>query len=280
MSQQYLRNVSVRCTDKNGLQKAFNGLRVTFEITKSEDSSANKANIKVYNLNKNSRSFVEDQQLTVELLVGYKGTRGTETLAQLFIGNMGEKGIGRTYSERMGQEWVTTFEVGDGEKQLNESHVELSFDKGVPFPAIISQVVQSFGLPLGSVQPVGEGIAANGFTASGRAKDVMDKLASRFGFNWSIQNNSVQITREGVPTPETAVVLSPQTGLIGNVTKREKGIELRALLNPQIVPGRILSVINSAQVTAGFFKTTSAKYVGDNYGEDWTVSVEAIPALG
>ena len=276
MGQQYLRSAILRLENSTFQVLILENLRVSFEIVKDESSTVNKAKIQVFNLNQNSRTFLEDEELKVQLEVGYETTIGESSNEILFIGNLGKKGKGRTWSERMGQEWVTNIECGDGEKQVAETNAQVSFDKGVPFTAIISQVAQSFGLPIGNVQPVGEGIALNGFSADGKAAKILDKLAKRFNFNWSIQNNAVQITREGIPTPEVGVVLTPQTGLVGNVTKREEGIQCKALLNPQISPGRLLTIAGSAQVTAGVYKVTKATYRGDTFGAAWNTEIEAI----
>lgn len=281
MSVQYLRRAKLTVANKVGQGFDFEGLRVSGKIVKSNESNANTAEISIYNLSDNSRFFFEEENLFISLDLGYAGIddlegNSTGSIENVFKGNI-SKDQGKTSSFRDGSEWVTKIEAGDGEKELQTSHTEISFGKGTPFTAIINQLLQTFGLAKGSQAVVGEGIARNGFSASGKSKDILDRLAERFGFTWSVQSGALQVTRNNIPTPEVATVVSPTTGLISSVIKREKGVEFTTLLNPQILPGRAVNIIQTATIASGFFKVTRVVMDFDTHGPNWTSQVEALP---
>ena len=283
MSEQFLRKIKL-VAESSVDRKVFEGLRVRFRIEKSSESTSNKSKIEIYNLSETSRTFFESDEIKASLFVGYLGakkdqvTKSLETFGEsglIFSGTVSKNEQGKTISRRQGSEWITTLELGDGEKQLAESKVDLAFNPGTSMQAIISQVVASFGLPIGPQESGASGVAEFGMSLSGKAKDVLDGLARRFGFEWSVQNDAVQITKNDAVTPETAVIVSPETGLVENVMKTESGLEARMLLNPELTPGRAIKVEGTAQVSDGLFKCTKVVHEGDNYGPEWSSHLEA-----
>jgi hypothetical protein len=72
-----------------GLARTLEGLRVSFEIEKTSESTSNKAKIMIYNLNEDNRAFFESESLSVILSAGYKGIYGTSPIVQqLFSGDI------------------------------------------------------------------------------------------------------------------------------------------------------------------------------------------------
>jgi hypothetical protein len=273
MTQQFLRVAQLKAFAPiftgQGLGRDYTGLRVKFKIEKNIRSEANKATIKVFNMNEYSRTFLESEGTQIELSAGYPGE-----IKQIFIGD-----ITKATSMKKSPDWITTLECGDGETKLRESHLEKSWGPGTPFLAIFQQGIRALGLDIGpQVFPI-TAITSNGFSFSGKAKDMLDVLAKRFGLEWSVQNGAVQVTQDGQPTPETAVMISPVSGLIGNVVKQEKFIEFKNLLNPEIQPGRLISIVRAAQIE-GFFKCRRVVFDGDTHDGPWFSHVEAEPRGG
>jgi len=52
-------------------------------------------------------------------------------------------------------------------------------------------------------------------------------------------------------------------------TRRRRGVQFKALLNPLIVPGAIVK-LESDNIT-GFYRVNAARFAGDYRGNDWTV---------
>lgn len=266
MAQLYLRSGELIIKPKIGIQKKFANLRINFNIEKTSESYSNKAAIKIYNLSKDSRTFVEQKDAKMILQVGY-----SPFLEQVYIGD-----IRKSKSERQGPDWVTTLEGGDGEEALENTTVDKSYKPNTSFKAIIVDLLQSLGLPIGSQDPTvgATDIALNGFSVSGKTKDAIDDLAAKYDFEWSVQDGNVILVKKAAATFDQAVLLTSTTGLIQNVQKREDGgIEFRALIQPALRPGRLVS-IKSDDVT-GFFKCRKVTIEGDTHEGGWECHCEA-----
>lgn len=262
-TRQYLRVAELRAYDKLGIGRDYTGLRVQFKIEKTNESRSNKAVIKVFNLNPDSRTFLEGDDMRLELKAGYPGA--------LEIVAAGD--ITKAVSIRKHPDWITEIELKDGGKALKENHVDFSFKAGTPYQAILTAALEGLGVTQGPSSFALSEIAIGGFSFSGTAKELLDKLARRFGLEWSVQNEAVQIGTEGTPLPALAPLVTSQTGLIGNVIKREKGIEFKTLLNGEIIPKHPVTV--NSQDIAGEFEVRKVTIDGDTHGGPWYSMVEA-----
>jgi len=74
----------------------------------------------------------------------------------------------------------------------------------------------------------------------------------------------------------TAVLLTPETGLVGSPTPAADGrVSAVTLLQPDLVPGRQVE-FRTEHVT-GHYVCETAAYVGETAGQDWYVQFEAMP---
>ncbi len=264
-TEQYLRIGNLKVFNKIGLGRDYTGLRVKFVVERTSESTANVAKINIFNLNPQSRTFLEGEDMSIQLEAGYPGA--IEIIAS---GN-----ITKAISVQKHPDWITTIESGDGQKELRNNHLDLSFSPGTPFQAILTQAVSLLGVAQGPSAFAVPDIAVGGFSFSVTAKELIDKLSKRFGLEWSIQNGAVQISTDGVPVPGLAILISSTTGLIGNVVKRDKNIEFMNLLNGELIPGRLCS-IRSLSMT-GAFKIRKTVFDGDTHDGPWFAKVEAEP---
>lgn len=272
-TQQFLRLAKVSAFTKQGKGKDFTGLRCKFNIDKTSESTPNAAKIDIFNLSLDSRTFLEGKEMRLVVEAGYSS--GTEIIAS------GD--ITKASSKLNHPDWITSIELGDGQVAMQEKHVDLSWSPGTPFQAIFSQAISALGVTAGPSLFGLSHIATGGFSFSGTAKGLLDKLSKRFGLEWSVQDGAVQVSEKGKPVPGSAVLISSTTGLLGNVVKtvtngidkKIDGIEFSALLNGQIKPGRLISV-NSGTIT-GFYKVRKVTFDGDTHDGPWFSIVEAEP---
>lgn len=250
-------------------------LRVSFKVEKSLESDANSAEVTVYNLRENTRGLLSQANIETVLEAGYVGDRHV-----IFRGKLD---YGATV--RNGPDWVSTFESTDGGKELRESRINVSF-KSVSVQEAMRQAANALGLDLGNLESkiAGGNVRgalqqlANGLVLSGPARGQFDKLTRSFGFRWSIQNEEIVLLKEGddVLDPNQAIVLNPDTGLVGSPQAGDKGIvSARALLVPQLQPGRKVRI--EAALVDGFFRVERSVFTGDTWGPDWFVDIEAAP---
>lgn len=248
----------------------FSGLRISFEIDKNSESHPNTTKVSIYNLSLENRTKLESTGIVMGLDVGYAGLGDFDPIvSQIFIGD-----VKRVKSERKGCDLITTLEAGDNEVALRETTIDQSFGDQTPLSTVIGAVAETFKVAIGYMAPGLAGVYQNGITLSGLASDNLDVLTKKAGLEWSVTDGELFILDPKQPTPETAVVVSPQTGLLGIPSKREQGIEFTALINPEIKPGRAIAL--SSGPISGVFRARTCKYQGDTHSGQWTVTVEAV----
>lgn len=248
------------------LARKYTQLKVEFEIDKNSESTPNKSKISIYNLNRDSRISYERKGLQILVKAGYVGL-----LETLFIGD-----VALTKSERKQADIITTFECGDGEKQLYQAHFEKSYPAGVTYSQIVKDIAIALNLPIGPIIGIENKTFSKGVSFSRSCRSALDTIVKNQGLEWSIQNNALQIIPRNAHNGETAIVISKQTGMIGVPTQGNGFVQFVSLLNPQMVPGRPVQIVSEDKHFNGFYKIRRAKFDGDSHGEKWFVTCEAV----
>lgn len=250
------------------------GLRVTFAIQKNLRKEPNTSTVTIYNLSKDSRSKVQDQDLEVTLDAGYVDNRHL-----IFAGQL-------DYSShvKQGTDWVTTMQSGDGSKVYQTARINESIKGPASLSAVVQKAANALGINIGNaLTKISKGSLrgnlsewVNGVVLQGKAEKQLDKILRSAGYSWSIQDGQLQLLGPEETLEEQAAVLRPGTGLIGSPEPGDKGvIRARSLLQPRLLPGRKVK-IESATVN-GFFKILKTNFVGDTRGQDWYSDIEGRP---
>lgn len=278
MAQLWNREIGLSFGNKGSLETKITDLRISFVIGATSERNANTSKIKVYNLNERSRAILEQDEemqalkgeLTAILEAGYTGT-GLEVL---YKGKIDKSQFGR-----VGPDWVTTLFVKDGNTATTKTHFEKSYEGPIDTLEIIKQVIQKLedeaGIIVKSLKNLSSDIIQNGYSANGLVSKILDDLIGKQGLEWNVQNGELQIIAPDSSDDE-AIVLTPETGLIGSPVRRETGIEFRALLQPKIKPGRVVE-ITSRNFKKALFRIRQAQFKGDTHGTPWFVTAIAVP---
>ena len=273
MDRLWQRYIAVTIGTKGGGEAVkFDGLRIVFQVEKTSESTANTAKISVYNLGGRGRALAEKEKTIVILEVGYGG--GIE---QLFYGD-----ITRAYISRQGADWVTTMECGDGSEALRSAHIDKSYAPGTDLKQVINDVAQGLvdrgKVVMGSLLGIESEKAQGGISLSGRNKTILDELTAKQGLEWSVQDNVLQILPKDQDSGLQAVLLTPETGLVGSPVKREVdgglGVEFKALIQPRLTPGRMVR-IESREVD-GDYKLVEVKFAGDTHADAFYAAGKAV----
>lgn len=238
------------------------GFRIGFKVEKDASSTVNKAEIRIYNLTSTSRGLAENPKNIIELFAGY----GKEPKL-LFRGNPS-----RVISSVGGPDSVTTFEVGDGLKAFQDARVDVSFKKGTPVNDVFQTLTNAMGLAKGEQKEIPPKAFPGGLSLSGPVRDHMNYLTGKLDLEWSIQNGAVQILPKGKSTSQAAFLLSSETGLIGSPNKKDKGLEVVSLLQPEINPGRIVEI--KSKFVNGQFRVEKVSHEGDTADTAWFTRIE------
>lgn len=273
-------------------------LDVRFKITRTLRSKPNTAEVTIYNLNERTRGEIAEapKNATIQIKAGYRGRPAPSAALAAVDAAIGSGGAepdpaGVIYlgdvrlarSEYLPPDWETYVESGDGERSARTARTNRSFRAGTSVQTVFKQIAKDLQVSLGnaakraiesgSLEEAGQEFL-NGVTVSGNAHRELAALAASAGLEFSVQNGEIQLLERGKPLQDVSVVLSPDTGLIGSPSIGDKGIvNIRALLNPDIVPGRQIEV--ESRSISGRMRVERCDYSGDTRGNDWYVDMEA-----
>lgn len=258
-------------------------LRMIFKVEKNVESEPNTLDLAIYNLAAPRRALVQQKHLKVRLLAGYEGASGP---AELFSG-----GARQVYSKREGPDWVTRILCGDGEDEYRNTFFSGSFRAGTRLSDAaknIAETLRRAGLGLGNLPAQVGGYVGpvstfeKGVSVHGRAYVELQKVLKTMGFQMSVQDGQLQVLRETEAAPSTAVVLGPDSGLIGSPehgTPEEKGgpslVKARSLVQPRFRAGG--PVILEAASFKGQYRVQKLRHTGDTAGGEWYSDIEARP---
>ncbi len=261
------------------------GFRIAFGLSKDQQGKPNKAKITLYNLSQASRNFLEDEKLIVFLKAGYVGRIST-----IFFGDLSER-----ETSRQGPDIITILDCADQEKILQTANVQIGLGAGATNIQAFEAAESAMGLTIPSRQKALITVKqfVNGFSFTGTAQKLMEKLVKEIGFTFSVQDGEIQILGENSNDEQEAVLVTPDTGLIGFPTKTQRGAKFKALLNPEIRVGRAIALeskqfqgalgasadVKASQSLIGSGLEVTAKKVtmnGDSQDGAWETIVEGV----
>ncbi len=243
-----------------------------FKVKKTLKPEPNTAEVRVFNLNPDHRSALEHiKTASVMIEAGYE-----QGLSVLFLGDL------RTaISVDDGPDIVTSLSSGDGEKAVQTAQVSVSFKKGTANPQkVLETVAKALGVGEGNLKQALTQLSAldnhfsEGTVISGSAYREMNAITRSLGLTWSIQDGKLQILPLRQALDGEAIVVSPETGMVGSPTVDSDGVlKVSMLMAPDVFPGRKL-VLKSKRLQ-GQYRIEACEYTGDTHGQDWYISIEA-----
>lgn len=264
--------IQVRSTVDNLGQR---GLDVAFRIEKSLKKNPNRCELQIWNLNEDHRAQLQEREdIPVRVEVGYDNQKPK----LLFLGNLREAA-----SFREGPDIRTEINSGDGEKKHRGARVNETLPPGATVQKALDILSQKLGIGTGNLARFSSGIGLEGVSKkfgggavlSGNASRELDALIRSAGLEYSIQDNQIQITQKRQSVDQEAVLLSPDTGLIGSPARGSDGIvEARSLLNADLQPAKRVR-FESREVT-GFFRVEKVEFFGEIHGNDWFADLECL----
>lgn len=245
-------------------------LDIAFKVKRSLAATPGTCELTLYNLSAAHRSELRPNafgrlRAFCQLDAGYEGTR-----SMLFRGD-----TRRIEHKRDGTEWVTVVTAGDGEHAIRNARVVASFAPDTTLAAVVRALAQSMGVGEGNLASVvGRfgAIARAGTVLHGQAAQELTRICTAAGLEWSVQDGALQLLVRGQALQREAIVLSPETGLLGSPERCGwRRIKLSALIQPDLVPGR--RVVVESSTASGEYRIIEAEYAGDTGGEDWNVDL-------
>lgn len=251
-------------------------LRVQLKVKKTSKKEPNECHLTIWNLSPESRKALSSKGAKVIVEAGYVGS-----IARIFSGNA--RSVDHLHD---GPNWLTKVQCGDGETAYRYALVTESFKPGTAVADVFAKAAQATGLDVtDAVNTVRVRVSdqfTQGYTAHGRAALEVDRLLKGRGLEHSIQNGKLQVLPTGTATREQAVLLSPDTGLIGSPEHgtaerktKAQALKAKSLLQPDLAPGRKCRI--ESEAITGDFRIETVEHKGDTAGGEWYSEIECFP---
>jgi hypothetical protein len=296
MSRQYLRNYSLEIqtqvseeiqspVDPDAIVGAtftITELRLKFQVVRDATGEPNIAKIDIYNLSFVNRSKIQKEFAKVVLNVGYENN-----LKLLFKGD-----IRNVTHIKQGVDDITTLFAVDGNRDLQKSFTNVTFNNGATAQEQVSRVIQDFkGLLTGNLLGLDKPDQnVMGVSYAAPTNFVMDILADKFQFDWSIQDEQVVTVPLNGDNQEVSAVITSETGLLGSPEVTEEGVNVTTLLNPAIKPHSIIEIQSEGETVTignlfldrarrveadGFYTVRKVTHTGDTHDSTWQSAIMA-----
>lgn len=248
-------------------------LKIAFNISKTIDGEQNEGTISLYNLADSTRNAMGREFTEVRLDAGYTPPSGGSNVGTIFLGQIRDV----THS-RQGSNIVTELQVAEGEEATRKATVSKTLPKGSSVDDVANEIMKGF-----EAYEISKGewkfpddlpTLKRPYSMFGRAAPEFDRLGDSYGFYWSIQGDVLDIC-PGDGFLGGVAILNARTGLIDVPAITDNGCNFKALLNPDVRPGRqviIESSIIEMNSPGGRYRVSQCTFAGDNLDGEFTVS--------
>lgn len=249
-------------------------LRVKFNVERTISGSANKFRIELYNLSPEHRNSLGKELDMVRLEAGYIPPEGG--------GNLGIIAQGRIRDfqhDRDGPDIITTVSCGDGDLAYRRATISKTIPKGSTLPEVVEELYKEMekqGINRGEWKfPEDPKTFKRPYSMCGSCIREMDTLGRGNNFYWSIQNETLEII-PGDGYLDGMIYISPKTGLLGSPTITDNGVKVKALLNPDARPNRLVQVDSEVlrmNSQGNIYRISTLNFDGDNREGDFAMDI-------
>lgn len=271
-----------------GGRQEYDGQQVnippTIEINckHTRESEPNEATIKLYNVSAETqkRLFVEGK--TVEIEAGYWPQNGARDTAVIFKGQI------RKVSTKIQNDVdvVSELSFGDGD-DAQARRTRGNFARGTSHADLVRYVVDSMagdGIVAGRIF-VPSYVEPRALTVDKPAWRILEDIRHQHDLQWWIQDGVLNMTPADTPLKRDALILTPDSGVLGVPEFTDDGVEIKTLMLPYLRPGWTFKLQNSKvpQRATEEYCIEEIEFSGDNRGGDFGASIKAklvVPTTG
>jgi hypothetical protein len=246
-------------------------LRFAFTVKKTLKWEPNTAEFHVWNLNRESRLFLENPgKLVARLEAGY-----ASGVSQIYLGE-----VRAAESATDGPDVITTISTGDGLKEIQAARINVSFGPETPVDVALRAIANTLGVGLGNVDAAATRLKSAGHaplfafggTISGHVRRELTDFCNSAGLEWSIQDGQLQVLDRGRALEGQVLDLSADSGLVGSPTVDSKGVASAVtLMIPDLRPGVVVNF--DARHLKGAYRVIQCEYAGDTHGQEWGIKL-------
>jgi hypothetical protein len=241
-------------------------------VDRDRTAEPNKAEVQVYNLSEDSRAQIKKGDL-LTLEAGY-----VDSIAQIFQGDV------RTISHlHNGADWITKLTAGDGENASRTNRVSESFGPKTKVSQVLQKLCDAYGVKIGNASEMIKAKAKiqeylQGKTIFGLASEQLERILADVGLEYSVQDGALQVCERGKAVNAPAVLLGPESGLVGSPEVGEEGkdgktiVKMTSLLQPRIIPARLIDLQSESKT--GLVRANKVAHEGDTFSGAWYTRIE------
>lgn len=231
--------------------------RITVQLSREIDSTESRGTARVYNLSGEHEARIRDRGGPIRIEAGYPGTVGV-----IFDGE-----VQRVVRAREDLARITRIEFSDQVRAPSRPGGTFmrSYAGQVAIRTIVADIVRDgLGLAVGPLDPIPADATFPNYYWSGVAAGALDAALRPTGVRWFESDGVVRFNKTGEAQSDAPrVTISPQTGLIGAPRVTDEGAEIKAFLQPAVVPGSIIDLESDA--LSGEWKVASMSHNADNW---------------
>jgi hypothetical protein len=250
------------------------GLAIEFNIQKSDTEQSNPATVKIFNPSNDTISKIQSGEI-LRLKAGYHNDISTILIGRITSFFVSVNGMDVVVEIEV--ETRPPVKLSINEKMSKGSTNIQIIDKLVTY--IIDNVAEVEGknpYVIPTVQSYKSSVVL-----AGDPYELLLKYLVPIGYLYVVDNGIISILQTDGFLLESAVNLSPSSGLIGSpkkiqesikgTDKKRNGIEVKSILNYNFAPRKIL-VLQSREVT-GRYTISTVTFQGNSFSGEWTATV-------
>jgi len=268
-------------------QSGSTQFRIQFDIDVAPGSSVSYADIRLYNLSKESGIA---NGSSIILKAGY-----TDNIDAIFTGT-----VTNVLREREpgAPEIITRLICRSGSAAVDRGSAQVSLGPGARVEEAIRALAREWPIPIDidNAQFADDQPMARGYWADGDIPTAMDNLARDYKFDWLQHMGRMYVTKPEIKRNATAIKINQLTGMIGipEITRGPNGLGVfvSAQLNPSIMVSSVidlksefatyntgnlyLSEVQPEAVPVGEYNVFALRYSGDSHSDTWKVDIDGI----
>lgn len=241
MSELFGRKCSLVIGDDQGDGLDLSALRVKFTISRADNQTPAHADIRIYNVSRDTAELLQKEYTHVFLQAGYEGNFGLIFSGKVRQYRKGRENATDTFLDVLAQ---------DGDEGYNFAVMNSTLDgSAVDQAAIHAEIMKAFapyGVTEGATPDFGGPALPRGRVMYGMARDHLRSLADSAGTSWHIADGQVNMVPGYSALGGDIEVLTSLTGMVGMPRQTINGVEIRSLLNPRIKHGRQIKIDNAS----------------------------------
>lgn len=258
-----------------------------FKIERSAAARPGTCELTIYNLSADHRAQIlalprrrsfgsaagaANPQTVVEVSAGYLEAERPV----IFRGN-----LRRAVQKREHPDWMMEVTAGDGEFALRRARGTRAFSADTSIRDVIRGLAEQMEVGAGNLDETSElaelgrvgALFPEGHVLHGPAAEQLTEICRSAGLEWSVQSGVLQLLPRGRALQRTAVVLSPDTGLVGSPEKNGRHrAKAKSLMIPGLAPGALVELRSS--VLTGTWRVGHMTLAGDTRGAEWGADLD------